>query len=118
MITDFNPFRCRLETERKHLMEELEQLKSSVQSTGGSPLDEVEAAMERFELGKRLTAEKRMRDDLTEIEYALGKFEKGTYGLCDSCGQPIALDRLEALPQASLCVNCKAKDAKGRFSPV
>ena len=46
------------------------------------------------------------------VEHALRKFEEGTYGLCDSCGQPIDPARLEALPQASLCLSCKAKQAK------
>ena len=88
MTTDFNLLLCRLEAERKHLIEELEQLKASVHQAGGNPLDEVEAATERLELEKRLTSERRMRGDLAEVEHALGKFEKGTYGFCESCGQP------------------------------
>ncbi|GAI02284.1 unnamed protein product, partial [marine sediment metagenome] len=84
----------------------------------GSPFGKrEEEATESFEFEKRLAVEKQVRDHLAEVEHALDKFEKGTYGLCDSCGQPIATDRLEALPQASLCVNCKAKNAKGRPSP-
>ena len=61
-----------------------------------------------------------MRDDLAEVEHALDKFEKGTYGLCESCGQFIDPARLEALPQASLCLSCKAheeKAAKGGLIP-
>jgi len=120
VTTDFNPFLCRLEAERKHLIEELELLKASVHQAGGNPLDEVEAATERLELEMRLTSEKRMRDDLVEVEHALAKFEKGTYGLCDNCGQPIDLARLEALPEARLCLSCKAqgeKKAKSRSIP-
>jgi len=112
VTTDFNSFLCRLEAERKHLIEELELLKASVRRAGGNPLDEAEAATERLELEKRLTSEKRMRGDLAEVEHALGKFEKGTYGLCDNCGLPIGTARLEALPQAKLCVSCKAREEK------
>ena len=54
--------------------------------------------------------------EMAGIEHALKKFEEGTYGLCDSCGQPIAPERLEALPQASLCLNCKAQQAKNAKS--
>lgn len=43
-----------------------------------------------------------------EIDHALAKMEKGTYGLCEHCGKPIAKPRLEALPFASLCVECKS----------
>ena len=113
MTTDFNLFLCRLEAERKHLIEELERLKASVHQAGGNPLDEEEAATERIELEKKLTSEKRMRNDLAGVEHALAKFEKGTYGLCDNCGLPIGTARLEALPQARLCVSCKAREERG-----
>ena len=43
-----------------------------------------------------------------EIERALAKLADGTYGVCDVCGTAIAEERLEALPWAILCVNCKA----------
>ncbi|MBI4186178.1 MAG: TraR/DksA C4-type zinc finger protein [Chloroflexi bacterium] len=88
----------------------------------GSPFGKrEEEASESFELEKRLALEKRIRDQMAEIEHALQKFEQNTYGRCDSCGQPIDPARLEALPQANLCLNCKAqqaKDAKGKPSPV
>lgn len=122
MTTDFNLLRSRLESERKRLIEELEQLKASIRPANerreGSPFGKrEEEATESFELEKRLALEKRIRDLLAEVEHALNKFEQGTYGLCDSCGQPINPARLEALPQANLCLRCKAKDAKGKLSP-
>ena len=122
MTTDFNLLRSRLEIERKRLTEELEQLKASARLTNerreGSPFGKrEEEATESFELEKRLALEKRIRDQLTEVEHTLNKFEQGTYGLCDSCGQPIDPARLEALPQANLCLSCKAKNAKGKLPP-
>ena len=122
MTADIKKLRERLESEHKRLTEELEQSKSSVPSSGerreGSPFGKrEEEATETLELEKRLALENRIRQDLVRIEHALQKFEEGTYGLCDSCGKPIAPARLEALPQASLCVNCKeqqAKNAKGK----
>jgi DnaK suppressor protein len=118
----FNLLRVRLEDEQKRLSEELEQLKSSVRPADerreGSPFGKrEEEATESFELERRLTMEKRLIDQLAEVEHALQKFEDGTYGLCDNCGQPINPERLEALPQASLCLDCKtrqAKEAKGK----
>ncbi len=122
MATSFEQLRSRLESEHERLLRELKQLEASVSPTEvrreGSPFGKrEEEAEESFELEKRLALEKRIKDELAKVEHALQKFEKGTYGLCDICGQSIALDRLEALPHASLCVNCKAKDAKTRFSP-
>ena len=79
----------------------------------GSPFGKrEEEATETLELEKRLALENRIRQELTGIEHALHKFEEGTYGLCDNCGQTIDPARLEALPQASLCMNCKAQQAK------
>jgi DnaK suppressor protein len=114
---NLNLLRSRLESEQKRLTDELEQLKSSVRPAEerreGSPFGKrEEEATESFELERRLTLEKRIIDQLAGVEHALQKFEDGTYGLCDNCGQPIAPARLEALPQASLCLNCKARQAK------
>ena len=125
MTTGFNLLRSRLKTEQKRLTKELEQLKASARPAEerreGSPFGKrEEEATESFELEKRLALEKRLKDLLAEVEYALQKFEQGTYGLCDICGQPIDPARLEALPQATLCLNCKAKqakNAKGKSSP-
>ncbi len=122
VTTQFNLFHSRLESEQKRLIGELEQLKASVRPASerreGSPFGKrEEEATETLELETRLALEKRIIDQLAEIEHALSKFENGTYGLCDSCGQPIDPARLEALPQATLCLSCKAsqaKNAKGR----
>ena len=124
MVTNFNMLRSRLESERKRLVEEMEQLKANVRPADerreGSPFGKrEEEAAETLELEKRLTLEKRIRDQMAEVEHALRKFEEETYGLCDSCGQPIDPARLEALPQANLCMSCKArqaKNAKGKSS--
>ena len=122
MTTSFEPLRSRLESEQKRLLGEWEQLEANVGPAEvrreGSPFGKrEEEATESFELEKRLALEKQIRDRLAEVEHALGKSEKGTYGLCDNCGQPIDPARLEVLPQASLCMNCKAKNEKGRSSP-
>lgn len=107
----------RLREEKTQIKERLEQLKASRQPAGerreGSPFGKrEEEASEAFELEKRLALEKKLRATLTEIDHALEKYEAGTYGLCDSCGQPIEQDRLEALPQANLCLSCKARQTK------
>jgi DnaK suppressor protein len=43
-----------------------------------------------------------------EIDAALAKIAEGTYGFCESCGNPVPKARLEALPHARLCVSCKS----------
>ena len=47
-------------------------------------------------------------DALRETDDALRKFDAGTYGLCESCGNQIAEARLEAMPAARLCISCAA----------
>ncbi|MBA7610741.1 RNA polymerase-binding transcription factor DksA [subsurface metagenome] len=102
-------------------MEEFERLKTNVRAERreGSPFGKrEEEATESFELEKRLALEKGIKDRLAEVEHALHKFENGTYGLCDACGQPIDPARLEALPQASLCLSCKTHlEEKSRSFP-
>jgi DnaK suppressor protein len=46
------------------------------------------------------------RDQLTEIDAALGRLAGGSYGRCERCGQPIRAGRLEARPTARTCVGC------------
>lgn len=45
---------------------------------------------------------------LQEVEHALEKFDSDGYGRCEDCGQPIAEARLEARPEARLCMDCAA----------
>lgn len=45
-----------------------------------------------------------LRETLTEVEHALGKFDGGSFGLCETCQQPIAPARLEAKPAARFCI--------------
>ena len=124
MVSNLNLLRARLETEKRRLVGELEQLKSTIRPTDerreGSPFGKrEEEATESLELERRLALEKQIREQLADVDHALQKFEEGKYGLCEGCGQPIDPARLDALPQARLCLSCKAlqaKNAKGRFS--
>lgn len=115
----------RLKREKTELLEKIEQLRArgqpSAERREGSPFGKrEEGADEAAELEKRLVQERRLVEALNDVEHALEKYEAGTYGLCDSCGQAIERARLEAIPQASLCLNCKAtrvKDARGEWVP-
>jgi DnaK suppressor protein len=46
---------------------------------------------------------------LQAIEEALVRMEKGTFGICRDCGEPISLARLEAIPWTRVCISCKQK---------
>jgi len=121
----YGHLRARLEEEKKRYAEELNKLQTNASTSEerreGSPFGKrEEEATETLELEKRLALENRVRQEMSDIEHALEKFEKGTYGLCENCGQPIDPARLEVLPQAHYCVNCKAlltKNAKVASPP-
>jgi DnaK suppressor protein len=113
-----------LETERKRLNDELSQMQTNASTAEerreGSPFGKrEEEATETLELEKRLALENRIRQELAKVEHALEKIQSGTYGICDNCGKPIDPGRLEALPQAAVCMNCKALLAKnGKVAPL
>ncbi|TMM16663.1 MAG: hypothetical protein E6G01_07945 [Actinobacteria bacterium] len=48
-----------------------------------------------------------------EVDLALAKIDQGTYGRCDHCGERIPRARLEALPAAQLCLDCKGNPRGG-----
>ncbi len=102
--------------ERQRLSDELAEIKRArkeSEAREGSPFGKREEdATEVFELEKKLAIESQVSNNLAKIEYALKKYDAGTYGLCDNCGKPIEPARLEALPYANLCLSCKAKQKK------
>ena len=57
-----------------------------------------------FEYEKELSIDQNATDLLRKIEHALTRLGEGSYGICEVCGQPIPVARLEALPYATLCV--------------
>lgn len=50
---------------------------------------------------------------LAAIDAALRRIEQGTFGVCQRCGKPIAEERLEAVPWAELCIDCKRAMERG-----
>lgn len=68
-----------------------------------------ENAQEIADYSTNLAAEKVLEKSLIDIEAALGRIKKGTYGVCKYCGNPIPEKRLIARPTASSCVACKTE---------
>lgn len=63
-------------------------------------------AFERAQLSTQLAAAEAA---VGEVEHALARLAEGGYGRCEVCGQPIALDRLEARPSATTCIACAGR---------
>ena len=62
---------------------------------------------ETYEMEKNLGLLDNLRRQLEMTDAALARFDQGTYGICANCGRPIDPNRLEALPHATLCIDCK-----------
>jgi RNA polymerase-binding protein DksA len=69
-------------------------------------------ATEVFEKEKSVGLEMTLRDHLRHVEHALARIEEGTYGQCERCGKPIGKERLDALPETTLCIECKMQDER------
>lgn len=94
---------------RKALAGDLSLLKQLRQQTSG---DMVDAALDsaQDEISSQL-AEVESRE-LANIEIALERIREGHYGMCESCECAIPMARLQALPYATLCINCQREAEK------
>jgi RNA polymerase-binding transcription factor DksA len=78
-------------------------------------------ATELFEREKSIGMEQSLRDHLRQVDHALSRIEDGTYDQCERCGRPIPDERHQALPEATLCIDCKAqaeREAAHRGTPM
>jgi len=68
-----------------------------------------ENAQEISDYSTDLATERVLEKSLADVESALNRIKKGTYGICKYCGNPIAKKRLLARPTANSCVSCKTE---------
>jgi DnaK suppressor protein len=95
---------------RKELEGELaERLGDAVGDAGD---DQADAGAKTFQREHELALTQNARDLLLQNERALARIDAGTYGVCESCGQPIGKARLQAFPRATLCVSCKQREER------
>jgi RNA polymerase-binding protein DksA len=100
----------RLEAELAETMAELERLEKKVQVEVEYGLGEGDPSIYEREINMALR--RRTRRKVRSLQEALTRFEEGTYGICERCGRQVAAQRLEALPEARLCIDC-AQQAGG-----
>jgi RNA polymerase-binding transcription factor DksA len=96
-----------LEKERAETLVELDRLREYLRSEVDP--DEEEADPDIYEREKTLALIRTWENKLASIEQALRLAEKGTYGICERCGEKIDPARLEALPHTTFCVKCKSQ---------
>src|SRR5262245_53949071 len=98
--------RAQLVAERERVTDQLSEVGVARDSFDEGVADSGQVTAERGEVEALVGT---LRETLTEINAALEKFDGGTYGVCESCGGPIAEPRLEAMPAARLCITCASK---------
>jgi RNA polymerase-binding protein DksA len=112
---------------RKRLLDERERVKEALdylhEENPGSMEDETQeiqsdnhpgdVATITYDRELDYTLEENSERLLAAIDSALQRIEDGTYGTCTNCGQPIAAERLEALPYTTQCIDCKRKEERG-----
>lgn len=109
---------------RSSLEEELEQLSAEYtramadlenlthQSRDGAGDDQADAGTKTFEREQEMSLANNRLELLTQTRRAISQLDAGTYGRCESCGNPIAKARLQAYPSATLCVTCKQREER------
>ena len=102
-----------LQKDKRQLLRDLEaDLKEGREGGKGEGMDTYDIATEERNREISLILSDRDREKLQAIEEALDRIEGGTYGVCESCGDEIAQERLDAMPFTRLCLTCQAEQEK------
>jgi RNA polymerase-binding protein DksA len=118
---DAERFRSRLLEERKRVVDAIENIHNENPGSLGEETEELtfqdnhlgDVATATFDREMASTLEENSNHVLGAIDGALQRIDSGTFGVCEYCGKPIPEERLDALPWATLCIDCKRKQERG-----
>ncbi len=96
-----------LEADRATHLRELDELRSGLTEPLETQIEEADP--EVSEQAKNLALMHEIEDHVAEIDQAWAAAQRGQYGICEHCGQPIDPERLRILPETRLCVHCKSQ---------
>jgi YteA family regulatory protein len=114
-----NQFKERLLEEKERVDKELEKsenfqldqsLAESISELSVYDNHPGDIASETFEREKDLALLNMSHEIQDKINEALENIEKGTYGVCESCGREINMERLEVMPYTTFCINCQREE--------
>ncbi len=120
-VIDTDRFREALLEERKRVEAAIENLHQENPGTLAEDAGEetaydnhlADTATETYDRELDYTLEENSEQILAEIDAALKRIEEGTYGICTNRGEQISEERLEALPWATLCIDCARDRERG-----
>jgi DnaK suppressor protein len=78
----------------------------------GAGNDQADVGSNTFERDHEMSMAKNARENLELVEAAIARIDEGSYGICESCGEPIGKERLQAFPRATLCMQCKQRQER------
>jgi DnaK suppressor protein len=78
----------------------------------GAGNDQADVGSTTFERDHEMSLANNAREMLAQTEHALQQIEDGTFGVCESCGEPVGKMRLMAFPRATLCLSCKQREER------
>jgi DnaK suppressor protein len=109
--------RTQLSAEAGELRDEIERAELDIADRLGDSVsdagdDQADVGAKTYEREHELSLTYNARDLLVQTDRALARIESGTYGVCESCGEPIGKARLQAFPRATLCVSCKQREER------
>ena len=116
--------RQRLEEERARLTQEAQGLHEAAVQFTQDIADEdrsygnhmADDATDTYEQERQLALQRNLENILSEVNDALHRMDEGTYGVCVDCGKEIPIERLEARPYVTRCVEDQAKEDRRRQS--
>ena len=102
--------------EREQIVGDVKQIVESSKEMGQDGIQDIgDEAANMYNKQVLLSLNENERIRLKEVDESLDRIENGTYGICDECGGPISLKRLEVRPVAKYCVPCLTKLEKGKL---
>ena len=109
--------RAELESDLTRLRGELDQSARELQDlrrdgVDGAGNDQADVGSKGLERDTEMSLAANQRELLQQTEKALDRLDKGSYGQCEVCGEPIGKMRLIAFPRATLCMTCKQREER------
>ncbi len=102
--------------EREKIIGDVKHIYESTQEVGQDGIQDIgDEAANIYNKQILLTLNENERMRLKDVDESLDRIENGTYGICEECGEPIGLKRLEVKPVAKYCVPCLTKIEKGKL---
>ncbi|MES9440856.1 TraR/DksA family transcriptional regulator [Cutibacterium acnes] len=82
------------------------------QGNDGAGMDTIDVGSSQFERDQEISVTRNARAVYDQSKLALQLLDGGTWGTCESCGEPIGKARLQAFPRATMCVKCKQRQER------